>query len=48
MDSVEEELGIVSKRVMVNILSEEPSARCPYSYIIMEKDGYWVGIFLLW
>lgn len=45
MDSVEEELGIVWKRLMVKILSEEPSARCPFNYIIMEKGGYWVGVF---
>lgn len=47
MDSVEEELGIVSKRLMVKILSEEPSARCQFNYIIMEKGGYWVGVFVV-
>jgi hypothetical protein len=47
MDSVEEELGIVSKRLMVKILSEDPSARCLFSYIIMKKGGYWVGVFFV-
>ena len=44
MGSVEEELGIAWKRLRVKILLEDPSARCPFSYIIMEKGGYWVGV----
>jgi hypothetical protein len=47
MGSVEEELGSVWKRLTVKIQSEEPSAKCPFSYIIMEKGGYWVGVLFI-
>jgi hypothetical protein len=45
---VEEEVKIFvwkqTLKVMKKILSEKLSARCPFSYIIMEKGGYWVGV----
>ena len=51
MGSAEEGFRIVWKRWMERILSENPSAKCPFSYIIMEKGGYWVGVYydvMLW
>lgn len=44
------EFRIVWKKLMGKILSEKPSARCPFNCIIMEKGGYWVGVlyFGLW
>lgn len=44
MGFAEEELQIAWMRLIVKILSESPSARCPFSYIIMEKGGYLVGV----
>lgn len=46
MGFAEEELLIVWKKLIGKILSGKPSAKCPFSYIIMEKGGYWVGVFL--
>lgn len=46
MGSAEEELASVWKKLMERILSERPSAKCPFSYIIMEKGGYLVGAFV--
>lgn len=48
MGFAEEELRIVWKRLIGRILSGKPSAKCPFSYIIMEKGGYWVGVFLVY
>lgn len=33
---------------MGRIQSKRPSARCPFSYTIMEKGGYWVGVSLIY
>ena len=46
MGFAEAELESVWKRLMVKILSEKPSAKCPFNFIIMEKGGYWVGVFI--
>ena len=48
MGFVEEEEGEVkifvwNQTLKTKILSEKLSARCPFSYIIMEKGGCWVG-----
>lgn len=44
MGSAEEEsAGSVWMKLMERILSEKPSAKCPFSCIIMEKGGYLVG-----
>lgn len=34
-------------KLMERILSGKPSAKCLFSYIIMEKGGYLVGAFVL-
>lgn len=44
MGFAEEGLQVVLKISMERILSERPSAKCPFSCIIMEKGGYWVGV----
>jgi len=44
MDFAEEEA--VLKKLMEKILWEKLSAKCPFSCIIMEKGGYWVGVCL--
>lgn len=48
MDFVEEEVHhqVVLKILMEKILLEKLSAKCPFSCIIMEKGGYWVGLCL--
>jgi len=46
MGIAEEEVQDVWKILMERILSERPSAKCPFSCIIMEKGGYWVGVLL--
>ena len=45
MGFAEEEFQIVWKRLMERILSGNLLAKCPFSYIIMEKGGYWVGVY---
>lgn len=50
MAFVEEEqevkIFVLNQTLKVKILSEKLSARCPFSYIIMEKGGYWVGVII--
>jgi len=45
MGFAEEGFQIVWKRLRQRILSGNLSAKCPFSYIIMEKGGYWVGVY---
>jgi hypothetical protein len=47
MGFAEGELEIVWKKLTERILSGKHSAKCPFSYIIMEKGGYWVGAIFL-
>ena len=42
-----EELETVWKKLVERILSGKHSAKCPFSYTIMEKGGYWVGVIIL-